>query len=379
MIRNMKIARRTEPAAFLLALLIAIVMIGCQPKEITSAKIYINNGEWERAFEQLKLAVETYPDNAEAHFLLGQAYGYRADFKNMLKQFELSLANSTKFEKEIQAEKEKYWIKKYNDGLSAQGKRDFGRAEELLKTAIFLEPERYEAYVKLAVNYLNIGRNDKAILIYQNLLQKEPDKTEYLRALANLYYSQKMYADAIALLKKILPHDPSNRDDLANLALAYDSLGDTSKALAAYKNAVIANPTDKDLIFLFGVHQYKSHHFRKAVRLFKRILKLDPQDFESISNIGNAYLSLAESYRKKLRNGQKGGLHTSEIPQLRQSIIDNYHKAIQYLEKALALKPNHPALWRNLGVAYINIGNKDKGEQAFHTSEKIAVEQQSHR
>ncbi len=374
---KMKIARKTKPAVFLLALLISIGMIGCQPKEITSAKIYINNGEWERAFEQLKLAVETYPDNAEAHFLLGQAYGNRADFKNMLKQFELSLANSTKFEKEIRAEREQYWTKKYNEGLSAQGKRDFGRAEKLLKTAIFLEPERYEAYVKLAVNYLNIGRNEKAILIYRSLLQKEPDKIEYLRALANLYYSQKMYKDAIALLKKILPNDLSNRDDLANIALAYDSMGDTSKAFAAYKNAVQANPTDKDLIFLFGVHQYKNHHFKKALHLFERVLKLDPQDFESISNIGNSYFSLAESYLKKLKNGQKEGLHTNEIPQLRQSIIDNYRRAIPYFEKALALQPNHPSLWRNLGVAYVNIGNKAKGEQAFHTSEKIAIEQQS--
>jgi len=50
---------------------------------------------------------------------------------------------------------------------------------------------------------------------------------------------------------------------------------------------------------------------------------------------------------------------------------ENYEKAIPYLEKATELRPDDASLWTNLGVAYINLGIKEKGEAAFKKAEEI--------
>ena len=71
---------------FLLTLL-PILLLGCQPKEISSAKIYIQKRDWQKAIELLEQAVVAHPNNPEAHFLLGKAYGDKSRFKDMKKQF----------------------------------------------------------------------------------------------------------------------------------------------------------------------------------------------------------------------------------------------------------------------------------------------------
>ena len=169
----------------------------------------------------------------------------------------------------------------------------------------------------------------------------------------------------VRVLKQVLEIEPDHRDALANLALSYDSMGKVDEAFTIYQQAVEANPRDKDLIFLLGVHYYNGNHFTKAIELFERVLELSPGEFESISNIGNAYLSIAEDLRAKIKSSVKGPATAREIQQLKTEAILTYNKVIPYFEKALEMQPNHPVLWRNLGVAYINTGESEKGRQAF--------------
>ncbi len=349
----------------ILLTLLPILLLGCQPKEISSAKIHIQNRDWQKAIELLEQAVVAHPTNPEAHFLLGKAYGDKSRFKDMKKQFGESLKISTKFQQEIFDEIEKHWINHYSKGIKAQNGRDFKLAEKLLKTAILIDWTKKEAYHKLAANYVETNQPKKALLIYENLLKESPNDLNMLMAAGNLFYKQKRYEDVVRVLKQVLEIEPDHRDALANLALSYDSMGKSAEAFTIYQKVVAANPLDKDLIFLLGVHQYNRNHFTKAIELFERVLELSPGEFESTSNIGNAYLSIAEDLRAKIKSSVKGPATAREIQQLKTEAILAYNKVIPYFEKALEMQPNHPLLWRNLGVAYINTGESEKGRQAF--------------
>lgn len=349
-----------------------LISAGCQPKEVTSAKIYIQHNNWNQALEQLELAVEAYPDNAEAHYLLGWAYGRNARYKDMSQEFEKSLTISKKFEQEITALREKYWIEKFNLAIKAINREDFQLAETLLKKAVLINPNKYEAPKKLAIIYLNTGEVDNSLAIYEKLLEKTPNDLTLLLSLGNLYYSMKNYGLAVQFLKRVLEIDPDHRDALANLALSYDALDRTNEAFEAYQRAVEANPLDKDLIFLFGSYHYQHKNYKQAIQLFEQVLQLNPVDFEALVNIGNAYLSLAENEKQKLKDLNSINTHLSEkILQIKNRTILNYKMAIPYLERALDLQPNHPNQWRNLAIAYINTGEKEKGEKALLKSEEL--------
>ncbi|MFQ5824157.1 MAG: tetratricopeptide repeat protein [bacterium] len=357
---------------WLLWIPIILNLVGCQPKEVTSAKMYIQNYNWDKAIEQLEKAIEAYPNNAEAHFLLGQAYGKKSRYKDMNNEFNLSLEISNKFEQEITAERKRHWIEKYDAGIKAVDNEDFQRAEALFKTAIIINPMKYESHKKLAFIYQKTNVLGKALAIYKNLLEKSPDDLDLLLSIGNLYYRQQKFEQVVDILKKALEIKPNHNDALAKLALSYDVLGNTKEATEAFQRAVEANPLDKDLIFLFGVHHYKLKNYKQAIQLFEQVLELNPDDFEATLNIGNIYLSIAENERQKLSKiNFNNNYSPEEILQIKNSAILNYKKAIPYLERALEMQPNHPNLWRNLGVAYINSGEKEKGEQALLKSEEL--------
>jgi len=357
------------PRTILLTLL-PILLLGCQPKEITSAKIYIQKRNWQKAIELLEQAVVAHPNNPEGHFLLGQAYGDQSRYRAMKKQFGESLGISTKFKPAILQSIENHWITHYSKGIKAQNDRNFKLAENLLKTAIIIDPGKREAYNTLAANYIDTNQPRQALLIYKKLLKETPDDLNLLIATGNLFYIQKRFDNVVRILKKVLEIEPDHRDAMANLALSYDSLGKTDEALTAYQKAVAANPFDNDLVFLLGVHHYNLSHFTKAIELFERVLELSPGEFESTSNIGNAYLSIAEDLRAKIKSLANGTFTAGEIQQLKTEAILTYTKVIPYFKKALEMQPHHPTLWINLGVAYVTSGENEKGQEALLKAEE---------
>ncbi len=354
-------------------MVVVAICMGCQQKEISSAKIYIQGDQWEKALAQLELAVQSQPDNPEAHFLLGRTYARTGQFRDMNREFELSLMLSNKYKQDITSEREKYWVEKYNAGITKLRAMDYPKAEVLLRAAVNIDATRSEAYKKLAIAYLRMDKGAKAVQLYSKLLEKHPNDLDLLTSTANLYYSQQQYSKVIPMLKRVLQIEPDHRDALANIALSYDFLGNTEEAFAAYQRAVSANPQDKDLVFLFGIFHYKRKQYPAAIQLFKDVLVLDPDDVESNSNIGNAHLSMAEAVRYKLRSLKGAANSAEEIQRLRDQVIQHYRNSIPYLKKTVDLDPNQPNQWRNLGVAYINTGQKKMGEQALLKAEELKV------
>jgi len=358
---------------FLFIALLAAAAVGCQPKEVTRAKIYIQNNDWDRAIDQLEAAVKSYPDNPEAHFLLGQAYGNKWRFKEMMQQFEQSLALSEKFKAQIAAERERHWIEQLNGGIIALDKEEYDRAEVFFTSAMIIDFSKPEAPKKLALICLKTNRLEQALTLYENMAETNSVDLQVLISMANLYSTQQKYEDAITLLKRVLEQEPGHRDALTNLALAYEASGQPEAAAAAFEQAVAGNPLDADLIFLYAAHHYKRENYQQAIQLFERILELHPQDVDATANIGSAYLSLAETVRKKLLTANDGVYSADEIKKMYARAIADYKNSIPYLKKALELRPDQPDLWRNLGVAYVNTGERKLGEEAFLKAEELRL------
>ena len=357
----------------LLPLLALLYSLGCQPKPLTTAKIHIQNKDWESAVEELEGAVEAYPENSEAHFLLGVTYGNSSRYEDMNREFGIAWQISERFVAQIDTVRKRHWNNEYTAGIQALDDRNYEAAEKHLKAAIVINSTHLEAHNQLALNYVESERIDDALAIYTQLLQKYPRNLQLLNSAGSLYYKEKRFEEAVVLLRKALAIDSNNRHAGRDLALSLQSLGEFDEASHAFQNAIKSFPQDRELIFLFGVHQYKRHQFEKAIQVFERILEVDPNDFDAASNIGNAYLSIAEELRKELKQASNGPVAANEIQTMRDRAIFSYKQAIPYLKKAIRLQPNIPNLWRNLGVAYIQTGERENGEEAFLRSEELQI------
>ncbi len=363
----------THIALSLLVVLSVGLMWGCQPKEVTSAKVYIQQNDWDSAIKQLEIAVQNYPENAEAHYLLGRAYGMKGRFEDMNREFEASLKADPKFATQIEFERNKYWIESYNKGVQMFNADKIEEAIEAFKKAAVIDPNRVETYRNLAVAYARAKRFEEAIGAFQKAIELDPNSPETLLNMGMVYYQMEKFKESAETLEKVLELQPDNVDAITTLGLAYHMLGETDKAIAAYERALQKAPSNPDLLFNYAALLLKKGEFERAAETFKSLLKDNPDDYDAVIAVADAFLQVAEKFTKEANKleTEDDTANREEIEKLRKTAKEFYAKAVPYLEKATQLKPDNRNIWFNLGVAYIHLGEREKGEAAFKKADEL--------
>jgi len=360
---------KTRYVVVIMLLVGVLTFMACQTKEVTSAKVYIQQDNWEKAIEQLENAIKIYPNDAEAHYLLGEGYANQGEWEKMNQMFNKSLEISPQFEQKINNTREKNWVTNFNSGVNRINGNDLDGAIKKFRTCILIAPQKIGAYRNLAISLTQKQQLDEAKSTYEKALEIEPDNLELVQALAALHFEAKEYNKVVELEKKALESNPDNTDAVANLALAYDYLGEKQKARETYEQAIAKNPEDVDLIFNLARLHYLNEEYEKAIELFAKVISTKPDDFDANVNVGNAYLSMADNLRKKLVAKENDGDEVTVDE--RDKLISFYNQSIPHLEKAVSIQADNPNIWNNLGVAYIQVGNKEKGEECFKKGEEL--------
>ncbi len=363
----------------LVILMVGVLLYGCRSKEVESALIYINQQkDWEKAMEQLQLAVQINPGDLEAHVLMVEGYGTFGDYEKMVDEIEIAeklmaTTPNPKFQNNINASRDKFWRISFNNGVKNAKVDSLMAAKENFEKSILIDAKRPEAYKNLAYVNIRLEKYDEAIKIYEEAIKINPKDTEALISVSNLYFSTKQYEKCIEVCDKILAIEPENVDATAQKAMSYDFLNESEKAFQAYEEALAKDPNNKDLIFNLGRLYYQKKNYDKAIEYFQQVLSSTPDDFEANINIGNAYLLVADSVIKKYRD-----MDDKQLKNVQKEFETDNEKSkefsklsIPYLEKAVVLSPDNQLGWYNLGVAYVRIGEAKRGEACFKISEDV--------
>jgi len=217
-----------------------------------------------------------------------------------------------------------------------------------------------------------------ATLTYRNAIKQDPNDLELKGFLGTLLYQTKKYEEAIEVLGEVLVNaDPQSKeynDALYNLAYSYDLMGRSDKAIEAYQTALSTAPNDKDLMFNMGRLYFMQNNFEKAIETFSAVIAMDPDDFDANLNVGNAYLSIADSLSGESRkiDDQGNSIHPqTKIDELESQSKGFFEKAVPFLKKATEIKPDNINAWRMLGIAYVRIGDAEKGQEAFDKADEL--------
>lgn len=355
----------------------SIIFIQCNT-ELSSAKLAMQQQNYDKVIEDCNQALETSPNNPEVYFVLGQAYGHKKMYMEMNDAFAKSLENGQKYANEIEQHRLKYWIDVFNSGVNQIKQDKVAQAIDNFKFAIALMPDRIDAYKNLAYAYSQNDQDADAVDVYKAAIEQAPEDLEIKTFLGTLYYQTKQYDNAIEVLSGVLEKaDPASKeynDALYNIAYSYDLLGQSDKAIDMYNKALETTPNDKDLIFNMGRLYYMQDNYMGAIESFQRVLGIDSEDFDANLNIGNSYIQIAQTIADEARAiDDKGNpvLSEKEIAEKEAESIANFKKAIENLEKAVELKADNANAWQMLGVAYIRIGEGEKGKEAFDKSEAL--------
>ena len=387
--------------------LFPFLLFGCGAKNpgLTSAKIYLGltPPDYEKAMEQLQLAVKQDSLNAEARFLLGKIYGDKKLYPEMLTEFDKAEKSKlkpkdTKIIEEIRQIKNQKWTEVLNSGIRLSKRikqvdqyklelltdfskysgykdslkvvsKDLGDSdqfswdsyqmfsqakpalEELEKAldqetihryelAILIDSARYEPFLNLAVEYVRKDELNKALGYYQTALLLKPDDSNVMNDYAVTLLSAKKFEEAENLYEKILQKDSTNVNALVNLAMIYARKGDAEKSLDTYSRVISIDP------------EYKDAYFNRGLLLLAK---------------SQEKASVAKSYKDSLSKKSKDKGLLSQYQSAWEDYNQVFVKAEADFQKTVQIDPNDKDGFFHLGLLYLSraqISDVEKNQES---------------
>ena len=196
-----------------------------------------------------------------------------------------------------------------------------------------------DEYYRQATALQDEERDEEAILIFNTILEIEPDYVDVINDRGVSYYYLRDYDNAIADFSRAIELNPTYARAYNNLANSYRQLGDYDQALAEYANAIELNPEYVLAYNNMGIAYRMMEEYDLALETYNTALEIDPNEPETYSNIGYLYNQLGEfdlaleNFNQAITldpqqgNAQDGIRHQDERPpRSRQDGQDDKHR-----------------------------------------------------
>jgi tetratricopeptide (TPR) repeat protein len=204
----------------------------------------------------------------------------------------------------------------------------------------------------------------EAVTACERAIELRPGDPQLWARYGSLQLGLQQYPEAIASLEQALKRQPKNSQALTAQCIAWKELGDKEAALAACDKALQVNANWGDRSPLVA-HHYRStilneeKAFQEAIKVYEAALKQEPNDSltlfyrgEALEKLGQQQAAI-ESYQQALNGNGNWG---SENPAIAWYIRGLTHRssgelelAVQALDRALFLNPNHGPTWFQQG------------------------------
>ncbi len=202
---------------------------------------------------------------------------------------------------------------------------------------------------KVAAEYLkkcvDVQFKDPKIFIYYN------------RALQQLGDT----AGAFAAIKLGRVRFPDNLSLLLEQAQLYLEKGQSEELIKSLKEAIVKkpdNPANANFNFLIGKSYDDMENPDSAKIYYEEAIKVNPKFFEAYYNIGAIYINKAARIQKVANDLPLS--KNKEFKVMEKEANDNLKKAIPWLVKARAIKPDDKPTYKGLKEAYARLKMNDK-------------------
>ena len=364
----------------------------CSSTELTSARLYIQQKNFDKAIEVLKKDVEKNPKSDEGWFLLGHTYGEVDDIENMIMAYDKSLAISSKFEKEIIDSKNFYWANSFNKGVNLfqrgnktsdedSAKVFYDKSIDAFETAAVIQPDSADTYKNMAFVYMSSGRNELAIEPLQELVELKKELDGY-RYLGEIYYTigtsksaeysisgnvidsmeaVEYYDKAIFILEEGVAIYPTDGELTRILNSSYIETGRIEEALESSKVLVEAEPDNETYRYNYGVILLQTDDYPGAEEQFLKALEINPDYENAAYNLGLTYVKWGTTLKEREEETE---VYTDED-------LAKYRQALPYLELIVETDAENAEIWELLGKVYSILSMQEEAIEAFNKADQL--------
>jgi tetratricopeptide (TPR) repeat protein len=173
--------------------------------------------------------------------------------------------------------------------------------DALIKIQLLLKefPEEILYNGLLAEIYRGKGDNDKALEVYKQLIEKEPDNAQTQLSFCGFLISIKKYDELFAVLNSVIINDKVLKEDkislFAQLLEIPDLVNDKADKLAIYIMVLEANYKDDDIILLLRPELLiKQIKLAEAANRLNEIIKAKAQNYYAWEKLLLVYLQMGD-------------------------------------------------------------------------------------
>ena len=244
----------------------------------------LNQGDPERALQELRMASRLKPGTAQIHAALGTALSQLGqtgaaivEFRTVLRSDPKSIAALDGISKALILEK------RYAEAVAA------------LRNA----PDEEALQLDLAAAESGEGNTDAAVQILSNLLAKDPSNLQVQVNLGLVFAGASRYPEAEEALRKAALLSPDNPSVLAPLAMVLSRLNRKDEAIEYFRNVCRLVPSSSEAHLNLGIALADEVQLNSALAEFSEAVRLAPRSAAAHYNKGRLLLDMQRNDEAK--------------------------------------------------------------------------------
>ncbi len=382
------------------------------------SELYVTEKKNDLALKTLRQALEIDAGSYPAHVLLARLHVRTGDMDRALAEYRRALEINWSADLEMEMAELLVREKKYAQAVAVyrrilereedredarialvhvyllQGREDAALAELNRLKSITRYPARVD--LTIARLYARKKQYDKAIAILRDVLKEENlPQARYLLAL--IEFQTKQYEDALAQLRRIGRDAEEYRDSIflrvrilrvmgredeairllekavadkktrnpdmfVLLAALYLQQGRGSQGEKTFARGLAAFPDNGDLLYEYGLFLDSSGETQRAMSVMQQVIRLQPEHAAALNYVGYTWADRKVHLDKALEYIQRAVKLKPENGYIRDSLgwvyfrLGRLKEARIELEKAIRLSPDDPAILDHLGDVYLESG-----------------------
>lgn len=326
------------------------------------ASIYISMDNYTEAEELCKNAPEMCHSNPDFWVNYGTIYNGLGQYDKAIEMFKKAMAMRSKPFTSLVADRASTTWKPYAGiGNSYLLNKDLDMASFYFRRALKENPKNRDIQLGLARLAMFQNKLEDAEKYYLELFEKAPDERfeRVIRTdLGNLYFKMGKLKEASAMIEPL----EASREVTDTIANLYYQAGKFQEIIDLYNGLLEKGEPQLNDYRNRGIAYYSLKEYDKAQADFESALQIEPNDAESLHNLGALALSredvaLAESfYQKALAADPELFDPYFDMGKVR-SYQENFEDARAYLLKAFDLNPKHVPMLQLLASVEQTLGN----------------------
>jgi len=255
-------------------------------RQIQIAKLLLQNSLPEDAIAHFRAALRVSPKNTAALMGLGHAFAAQGNLDKSIYYFHRVRRYLPHALKPLEAAV-KHCIEA----------GDPKKAEYLLKDERKISSDKHEISTLLASFYLQQKRNEEALMLVREILQKQPDHAQALRICGNIHLHNGDLNEALPVLQRVVQLLPT-ADAFNNLAELLILMRQIPAGLEALNESIRLEPNKAKTFLLLAQIHVMTQQWLKATQLYMRAVQLGASEAKFGPEI-------AECSRRRLNRQQK--------------------------------------------------------------------------